>query len=151
MALHFPLSLKLTRGALARRDAFFASILRALRPPPADAALAVHTFAFKNDEEGFARALLARRSHLWLYRSNQRAFCGDFVAVDMSSPRPSLRRAYVLELKRGAPLRPGGGVGVQLRNAERAVRDLAVLGAEATWEVLTGDGERILDRLSARA
>jgi hypothetical protein len=148
------MSIRLTRRAVARRDAFFASILRALRPPSGAEALCVGTFAFKNDEEGFARALLLRQSRIWLYRSNQRAFCGDFVAVDMSSPKPSQRRAFVLELKRGAPLRTGGGgAGVQLRNAERAVRDLAgaVLGDEPAWDAVTGDGERILAWLAGGA
>lgn len=153
MALRLPLSIRLSRRAVARRDAFFARVLGAVRPAPADAARAVHAFALKNDEESFARALLERHSRLWLYRGNQRAFCGDFVAVDMSSPRPSSRRAFVLELKRGAVLRcGGGGAGVQLVHAERAVRDPAsvgaVLGEEAPWEMVCGDGERILDWLS---
>jgi hypothetical protein len=150
MALYLPLCLKLTRPALERSDAVAALILRAVRPPPAHAAFAVHAFAFKCDEEDFARELLRRRSHVWLFRSNQRAFCGDFVAVDMSSPSPARRRAFVLELKRGAPIRVGGGgAGVQLRNADRAVRGLAqeggILGAEAPYVLATGDGERLLD------
>jgi hypothetical protein len=147
MALHLPLAIRIPRRALARRDAFFATLLAAVRPPPSAAALAVGAYAFKNDEEGFARALLARHARLWLYRSNQRAFCGDFLVVDMSSPRPEGRRALVLELKRGAPLRHGGGgAGVQLRNAERAVRGLGVdmLGESPRWELVTGDGERML-------
>ncbi|MFT3775744.1 MAG: hypothetical protein QM820_61135 [Minicystis sp.] len=153
MALHLPLSVHLPRRALARRDAFIAALMRALRPRPSAAALAVGTFAFKNDEERFARALLFEHSRFWLYRSNQRAFCGDFVIVDMSSPRPARRRAFVVELKHGAPLRRGGGgAGVQLRNAEQVVRDLrgAVLGDEASWDILTGDGGHILAWLSAR-
>jgi len=147
MSLRLPLFLKLTRRALDRRDEFFASILRAVRPASADTAFAVHAFAFKNDEQGFARALLARRTEIWLFRANQRAFCGDFLLVDMSSPATSRRYAFVLELKLGAPLRVGGG-GVQLRNAGRAVRDLSRmqgrLGDEPRFEVLTGDGAAIL-------
>lgn len=151
MSVRLPLFLRLTRRALDRRDAFFASILRAARPAAADAAFAVHSFAFKNDEQGFARALLARRTEIWLYRANQRAFCGDFLVVDMSSPRTARRRAFVLELKLGMPVRRGGG-GVQLRNAGRAVRDVArahgVLGDEPPFEVLTGDGAGMLKLFS---
>ena len=76
--------------------------------------------------------------------------CGDFLVVDMSSPDHKRRRAFVMELKSGAPLRlGGGGAGVQLRNAGKAVRDVAlasgVLDAEAPYELVTGDGERLLE------
>jgi hypothetical protein len=151
--LRLPLAVRVTRRTLVQSDYFIASILRAVRPARAATAFAFHTFAFKNDERGFARELLARRTELWLFRSNQRAFCGDFVAIDMSSPVPGRRRAFVLELKLGARLRVGSG-GVQLRNAESAVRDLGrggVLGDEAGFDVVTGDAERILAFLSARA
>ncbi|APR81708.1 Hypothetical protein A7982_07057 [Minicystis rosea] len=155
MAFHLPLSVRLHRRSLARRDLFFSTLMRILRPPPSVAGLAMSTFAFKNDEEDFARALLARHGRLWLYRSNQRAFCGDFVIVDMSSPSPAARRAFVVDLKQGAPLRRGGGgAGVQLRNAEQVIRHVGnagtVLGDEAPWDVVTGDGARILEWLSAR-
>ena len=84
-------------------------------------------FALAAPEVGFARALLARRTNLWLYRSNQRHFCGDFVAVDMSAPRD--RRTYALELKAGEPVRPGAG-GVQLAGLDAALAELApVIGA----------------------
>lgn len=153
MPLRLPLSVKLTRRAVARRDLFCELVLRAVRPPPADAAFAVHAYAFKADEGDFARELLERCSRLWLFRSNQRAFCGDFVAVDMSSPSPARRRAFVLELKRGAALRLGGGaVGVQLRNAALAVRSLTgeggLLGEDAEHLIVTGDGAQILERFS---
>lgn len=152
MATRLPFSIKLSRRALARRDAFFASILRAVRPSSAEAGAAVHAFAFKNDEERFARALLDVQSRIWLYRNNQRAFCGDFIAVDMSSPKPAKRRAIVIELKQGAPVRwGGGGAGVQLKNAAEALRDPrgagAVLGDEAPWEMVSGDAARLLGSL----
>lgn len=151
MPIRLPLVLRLTRRALDRRDVFGATILRATNPSASEAAFAVHSFAFKNDEHGFARALLARRTEVWLYRANQRAFCGDFLIVDMSSPSRSRRRAFVLELKHGMPLRRGAG-GVQLRNAARAVR--SVVGAhlapdgDPPFEVLTGDGNEMLKLLS---
>ncbi len=119
-------------------------------------ARAVGAFAFKNDEHGFARELLARKTELWLFRTNQQAFCGNFVVVDVSSPRPPRRRAFVLDLKQGAGLRPGGGgAGVQFRNAPRVVRELALatraLDAEAPFERLSGDAGLILAFLGARA
>ncbi|KYG07350.1 hypothetical protein [Sorangium sp. So ce542] len=148
MAPRLPLSIKLTRRAVARRDLFCELVQKAVRPCQADAAFAFHAFAFKADEDGFARELMDRRTELWLFRSNQRASCGDFLAVDMSSPWPARRRAYVIELKRGMPVRLGGGaVGVQLRNAASAVQGLAqqgdVLGAEAAYVTVAGDGAEI--------
>jgi hypothetical protein len=145
MSIRLPLCVRLTRRALARRDAFVEAILRATRPARADAATAFHAFAFKNDERSFADELLARRTHLWLFRTNQRAFCGDFVAVDMSSPAAVSRRAYVLELKASASVRVGSG-GVQMRNAARALVELSYAGTQV--EVLTGDGGRILEALA---
>jgi hypothetical protein len=144
-----PLLLEIPRRALARRDLVPALVYRALRPARTDMARVVECFALCDDELGFARALLDKRSQHHLFRSNQRAFCGDFVVVDVSSPEVARRRAVVLDLKQGAPLRVGGGgAGVQLRNADQAVRDLArssgALGDEAPFEVLTGDTREVL-------
>ena len=144
-----PLALEIPRRALARRDLIPALVWRALRPRNADAGLVVQTFALKNDELDFARALLGRKSQLRLFRSNQRAFCGDFVVVDVSSPSVARRSAVVLDLKQGAPLCVGGGgAGVQLQNAGLVVRDIATatcaLVAEAPFEVVTGDAEEVL-------
>ncbi|HBP22783.1 MAG TPA: hypothetical protein DEA08_34010 [Planctomycetes bacterium] len=113
----------------------------------------VAAFRFVNDERAFARALVERKSNLWLFRCNQRAFCGDFVVVDMSSPDPRRRPVWVIDLKRGAPLRlGGGGAGVAFRNAGRAVRAVAsgfqILGRRAEPELVTGDRELILEHLS---
>jgi hypothetical protein len=152
MSTRLPLCLRLHRRALERRDGLFASVLRETRPPAAEEAFAVHAFAFKNDEHAFARTLLARRTELWLFRANQRAFCGDFVAVDMSAAAGARRRALVIELKLGAAVRVGCG-GVQMRNAARAVRDLPRrhegIGEEPAFAVLTGDGAALLRLLSA--
>ncbi len=82
------------------------------------------------------------------FRSNQRAFSGDFVVVDVSSPAKGRRRAFVVDLKQGAPVRVGGGgAGVQLKNAANVVRDIARAGAldeESPYELLTGDGSALL-------
>ena len=148
MAVQLPLTLKLTRAALARHDHFRQLVERA-RPPRVDAAVAYHAFAFKADEAGFARALLDRHPRLWLFRGNQRASCGDFLIVDMSSPRPAHRTAYVVELKLGAPARVGGGpVGVQLARAGEALAELPGRTADAPVVILTGDGATLAARFT---
>lgn len=149
MPLRIPTFLHLRRDALARRDAVSVTVARALHPTAAQAPLIVSSFAFKSDERRFARALLGAKSQLWLYRTNQRAFSGDFVVVDVSPPSLDRRRAFVLDLKLGAPLRlGGGGAGVQLRNAARVVRDIAreagALGEDANYDIVTGDGDALL-------
>jgi hypothetical protein len=119
-----PLLLRLPRAALARRDA-----VERLAPSHVARSL----FALHGDELAFARALLARRSDLWLYRTSQRAFAGDFVVVAMSSPCRASRAVFVAELKRGERLRVGAPSSVQLRNAGLAVRELVASG-------IVGDG-----------
>lgn len=144
MAIHLPLVIKLTRRAVARHDLFCALVQKTTRPSHAEAAFAFHAFAFKADEHEFARALLTRRTELWLFRANQRAFCGDFLAIDMSSPCPASRRAWVIELKRNMPIRIGGGaVGVQLRNAALAMQSVA-LADEAGCTTVSGDAAQIV-------
>jgi hypothetical protein len=155
VAFRIPSFLRLHRRALSREDGIAALVVHALRPRGAQLARAVGAFAFKNDEQGFARELLARKTELWLFRSNQQAFCGDFVVVDVSSPSPARRRAFVLDLKRGGRLKEGGGgAGVQLVNAACVVRDVALatgaLEAEAPFDLLTGDSGLLLSRLGAR-
>jgi len=94
----------------------------------------VHAFEFKNDERPFALALLRRKTNVWVYRANQRRFCGDFVVVDMSA-RPA-RRVWVIDLKMGRAVKTGGGgAGVQLVNAEAAARSLDVIAGA------TGNGD----------
>ena len=83
----------------------------------------LRAFAMTRPEERFARDLLTRKRNLWLYRCNQRRYCGDFAVVDMSAGLP-LRALWVLELKTGARPRLGGG-GLQVRNAP-ALRDALV-------------------------
>src|SRR5688500_7667589 len=102
------LLLRLPRAWLARRD-----IVDRLASTRIEQSL----FALKCDELAFARALLARRSNLWLYRTSQRAFAGDFLIVDLSHPSPSSRSVVVTELKRGERVRVGAPSSVQLRNA----------------------------------
>ncbi|MBL4844762.1 MAG: hypothetical protein JKY65_04480 [Planctomycetes bacterium] len=115
----------------------------------------VSAFRFKNDERPFALRLLARKPNLWIFRSNQFASCGDFVVVDMSSPDPSTREVWVLDLKQGARLqRGGGGAGDQLRNVDRALSDLArryrVVPPHTEPSLLVGDSKLLLAALTRR-
>lgn len=133
------LLLRLPRAALARRDAIVHL---------ADNAIERSLFAFKCDELAFARALLERRPNFWLYRTSQRAFAGDFVAVDLSSSRPARRRVLALELKRGQRVRP-----IALANAGAVVLALAregVVDAGAPLESVVGDAGSVLLHLGAR-
>jgi hypothetical protein len=142
----FPsLTLHIPRAALARRDA-----VRRLAATWQERSF----FAFKCDELEFARSLLARRTNLWLYRTSQRAFAGDFIVVDVSSPprRAALRRVVAIELKRGEPLRVTAPTSVQLRNAPAALRELAGIGVvseECSISALTGDASAVLSWFGA--
>jgi len=136
------LVLRIPRAALARRDAVarLASTWQARS-----------LFAFKCDELAFARALLERRTNLWLYRTSQRAFAGDFIVVDVSRPAPRARPVTVVELKRGEPVRVGRPSSVQLRNAPAALRELVgagVIAADAPVRAMTGDASGVLALLS---
>jgi hypothetical protein len=112
-------------------------------------------FAFKNDEARFAKELLRRRGNFWVYRTHQARFCGDFVLVDMSSPRPAGRRVFVLDLKLGGGLKVGGGgAGVQFRNAALAVAEIAqggVIDPSTPYELLSGARALVLDALGEGA
>jgi len=150
-----PAVLRISRTALERGDRLGALIGRRLRPAPATLARTVAAFAFKNDERRFALDLLRRRPQFWVFRSNQRAFCGDFVLVDMSCPRLDKRSALVVDLKRGAHLRAGRGVGAQLSRAARAVDEVArsssALAVGAQFGLLIGDARAVFDFLGDRA
>src|SRR5689334_6733680 len=65
-------------------------------------------FDMRSHERAFVKTALARLSRVWLFRTNQRKSCGDFIAVDMSSSRRAQRRAYVMELKMNERLVIGG-------------------------------------------
>jgi hypothetical protein len=139
-----PVVLHLHRRALARRDAVRTLVgglgLRASARPEA-----VSVFAFKDDELAFARAL-AERTHLWVFRANQRAFAGDFVVVDVSSPRVEKRPAVVVDLKRGGRLREGRQ-GIQMRRTERAMAVLSergVVGPACVPVYVYGDAAEVL-------
>lgn len=98
-------------------------------------------FALSGPEQVFARSMLERRRNLWLYRSNQRHFCGDFVAIDMSAPRH--RRAYALELKNDTPVRLGVG-GIQFTGLPMALAELAPLIGDGPVVTAQGDAAAVL-------
>jgi len=102
-------------------------------------------FQLSSREKRFAQAALRHKRNLWLWRCNQRQFCGDFVTVDMAPP-VDFRRARVLELKAGAPLKRGV-VGIQMKNAEAALGELVAAGhlpREPGYELACGDGGVLL-------
>lgn len=114
----------------------------------------VMAFEFGSDERGFCLRLVGRKTNLWLFRSNQRRFCGDFVVVDMSCPLPDARTVAVIDLKRSQPLRRGGGgAGVAFRNAADAVAEIArstgVVSPDHEAELVTGAAAEVLAWLGA--
>lgn len=109
-------------------------------------------FRFRNDEKRFVRTVLERKRNLWIFRSNQQHFCGDFVIVDMSSPCPERRPVFVLDLKSGAVLKQGGGgAGVQFSRAPHAIQDIAtrtqIILPNHPYQLLSGDKFAILAHL----
>lgn len=98
-------------------------------------------FALSGPELEFARALLDRRRNLWLYRSNQRHHCGDFLVVDMSAPRR--RRTYALELKAGEPVKLGAG-GRQFAGLAGALAELTAVTGDGVVITAQGDGDAML-------
>jgi len=110
-----PVLVRLPSRVLGRRDWLLATIER-------QAPGCAWAFRLAPDELRFARALAARRSNLWIYRSHQQRACADFVLVDMSAREPARRRTLVVELKLGRPVQPG--VGRQFLGVPRALTEL---------------------------
>jgi len=107
-------------------------------------------FALTRPERRFACRLLERKRNVWLFRCNQREFCGDFIAVDMSTDLLRLRPVAVIELKLGAWLRFGGaGASNQLQRADAAVIELVqtagVITEDAPVTLACGDGDAVLE------
>jgi hypothetical protein len=147
-----PLVVRLAPSLLLRRRSI-GPIVRAAFGRRASHEL-VMAFEFGSDERDFSCELVARKTNLWLFRTNQRRFCGDFVVVDMSCPLPAARTVRVLDLKRGRPLRlGGGGAGCAFRNAGAAVEEVAwrtgAVAGELELELLTGGAAAVLAYLGA--
>lgn len=155
MPRSYPRALRVPLRAAASSFALTRYITKTLRPRSSEVGLVVATYALHEDERDFARSLLERYTHLWLYRSRQSMACGDFLVVDVSSPAIARRRVFALELKHGRPLSHGaGGAGWQLRNVDAAFAELVaggVVGARSPCVVLAGDGERLALALTGGA
>jgi hypothetical protein len=103
-------------------------------------------FDMRSHERAFVKAVLTRRSNLWLFRTNQRRSCGDFIAIDMSSSRRADRRAYVVELKMGERL-VIGGARLQCAHHGSAVDELVareIVEHRSPVELLYGDSAVVL-------
>lgn len=141
--LHLPYS------ALRARVPIAAILRPVLGRKPTAACVAA--FDLTADERQFVDGLIRRHRRFWVFRSNQRRFCGDFVVVDMSSPNPGYRPVWVIDLKHGSRLHlGGGGAGIQLRNRHLAVRELVrggVTGTETRPHAVVGDRRVVLEHL----
>ena len=107
-------------------------------------------FAMSRPERRFANGLLSRKRNLWLFRCNQRHFCGDFIVIDMSSHQPDQRSVWAIELKSGHGLKIGGRLGFQMRNAQAAVDQLAddgIIIGGSEFTTVYGDYGATLDWL----
>jgi hypothetical protein len=152
MSPRAPLAVRLPQKLVVRTRSVTSSLVAELGPRVSRHLIAA--FEFKSDELPFVRHLLARKSNLWAFRSNQKGFCGDFVVVDMSAACPRRRATWVIDLKLGAPLKlGGGGAGVSFQNAPGAVAEIArrtgALSAEAPVELVCGDRREVLSYLGA--
>ena len=112
-------------------------------------------FALSRPERQFARRLLEKKRNYWLFRSNQRQFCGDFITVDMSAVAAPRRAVSVLELKLGAELKfGGGGAGNQLQRAHAAVTEIVVIEkvitSDAAVTLICGDCDAVLEWMCSR-
>lgn len=108
---------------------------------------AMSVFDMSAPEKDFAKRLLRDKRNLWLYRCNQRCFCGDFAVVDMSGATPADRRVLVAELKEREPLAIGVGPGTQLARADEVVTQLvaeSVIDTRAEVLLAMGDSEELL-------
>src|SRR5262245_12992898 len=119
------LVLRLRPGLLRRADRLRHAVRAQVSS--ADYVHAWSALALASVEHAFALGLLGRRTSLWLYRTHQRAFAGDFIVVDMSASVSAQRRVFALELKSGEHVREGRG-GVQLGHVGAVIGVLASYG-----------------------
>lgn len=147
MSKTIPWFLRLPRAAVARRDVIERLSLALHRERRVDPGEVVHAFGFKCDELAFAREVLSRHPRYWVFRTHQQRRCGDFAAVDMSSPDPARRVVRLVELKREEDLRVDRGAGLQLARADDLRAALAaetgVVTTDAPVARVTGDGRAI--------
>ncbi|HHO54234.1 MAG TPA: hypothetical protein ENK18_26030 [Deltaproteobacteria bacterium] len=148
MSPRLPIAVRLT-PAFARGHVKLGHLLRSVGGPDVRGQTA--TWRLSSREWAFARALLLHHTRLWLWRTDPKARAGDFLVLDMSSPKRYNRRAWVIDLKCLAPLKlGGGGAGISLIHADRAVAYLveAGLAEPHTPRLATGDGAVLLALLT---
>ncbi len=106
-------------------------------------------FQVSGPERRFVRRFLRTHRNWWLYRCNQVCLCGDFIAVDMSSPSPRLRPVVVIELKQGQALKlGGGGASNQFQRADQAVANLfdtGIADSQSPVTLVCGDQDVVLE------
>ena len=140
---------RLKRTWLLRSDTLRAVLARQVRRRDLPGAWA--GFALSPAERRFALSLLERRPSLWLYRTHQRCFAGDFLVVDMASRVPEARSVWGVELKSSRPLSQGRG-GVQLSRVHEALAAVAandVVPRDTPVRVLCGGNQAVLDYFRA--
>ena len=156
MSSSLPILLSMSHASMSRGDTMHQRLQlhlsrrgRALTRPKAHDA--VSRFALCDDESRFAKAVVYKLPHLWVFRARQNAFCGDFALVDMSKSQPQLRDVVIVELKRSGRLTEGGGgCSNQLSRFEQGVIELEQRGLVIAPLVtlLCGSGDDVVQRLS---
>jgi hypothetical protein len=146
----YPMALKLTSGSVSRNDSLYRYIASVPGRTGKQTGELVPLFDFKNDERKFAKKLLTDRKNFWLFRCNQQQFCGDFFAIDMSSPDLRKRQAYIMDLKQNADLKTdGGGAGNQFINTEKLqdwiAASFGIIEAGSEVQKVSGDSCLILE------
>lgn len=140
------LVVRLTRALLAKGEL---ALARAVHAERSDVRRTRRALACSRREVRFARALLERRTNLWLIRTSQHAFAGDFIVVDLSEPRVEERAALVLELKARTGVKFVSREMHQTRNARAAIaataRATGALVASAPYVVVVGDPDELLE------
>ena len=142
----FPYALRLSLREQRAGTTLVAQLLTAAVPVRKLAS----SFRLSGDERAFAREVLGELTALWVFRCNQRRFCGDFGVVDMSAAGARPRRVWGIELKRNAPLRIGR-VGRQLANHGAMAHELAsTIGHRVEAQPICGDRSAVTSFLRGR-
>lgn len=142
--------LSLPSKHLRRRDVVARALLR-LELSPRERAELRPFFELHPSELSFLRAIVRVHTRFHVYRTHQKSACGDFVVIDMSSPRIDRRRVFAVELKSGGALSESPSV--QLARIDRALRELrrrGVIGDEVEPRILRGSEECVLRAIATR-
>lgn len=151
--LPYPLTLRLPFW-LAHEFSLKRLLARTLSNSWSECWALIPAFAHSGPEREFVRHMLRHERRLWLFRCHQRAFCGDFVVVDMSPPPGQRRWSAVVELKSSGPLTVGGGgASNQFKNsaaALQAVEKQLPHGGPFVSHLVSGDSQQVLAWLRGR-